>query len=165
MREPPGTWYQAYLPADRSVIGPMLDRLKAAEVPVLVVTVDVQIASTQENELRNGFSIPLRFTPRPMAGGLMRPRWMAETFARTLLRQGIPHFENLTATRRTRIITAAKGDHRAGRAARWATLCRLPSRQKPSTRIGRPSASWATAVSWRTGRNSPQQFSMGSMCS
>lgn len=117
MREAPGTWYQAYLPADRDVIGPMLDRLKAADVPVLVVTVDVQVASTRENELRNGFSIPLRFTPRLMAGGLMRPRWMAKTFARTLLRHGIPHFENFTATRGTRIITAAKGDHRSGRAA------------------------------------------------
>lgn len=117
MREAPGTWYQAYLPADRNVIGPMLDRLKAADVPVLVVTVDVQVASTRENELRNGFSIPLRFTPRLMAGGLIRPRWMVETFARTLIRHGIPHFENFTATRGTRIITAAKGDHRSGRAA------------------------------------------------
>jgi L-lactate dehydrogenase (cytochrome) len=117
LREAPGTWVQAYLPASREVIAPYLDRLGAAGAEVLVVTVDVQIASTREMELRNGFSIPLRFTPRLMAGGLMRPRWMVETFARTLLRHGIPHFENFTATRGGRIITAAKGDHRAGRAA------------------------------------------------
>ena len=117
MREAPGTWYQAYLPADHAVIGPMLDRLKTAEVPVLVVTVDVQVAPTRENELRNGFSIPLRFTPRLMAGGVIRPRWMAKTFARTLLRHGMPYFENFAATRGTRIITAAKVDHRSGRAA------------------------------------------------
>lgn len=117
IREAPGTWYQAYLPADRGVIGPMLERLKAVEVPVLVVTVDVQVASTRENELRNGFSIPLRFTPRLMIGGAIRPRWMVETFARTLLRHGIPYFENFTAARGTRIVTAAKGDHRSGRAA------------------------------------------------
>jgi L-lactate dehydrogenase (cytochrome) len=117
MREAPGTWFQAYLPANREVIGAMLERLKRAEVGVLVMTVDVQVAATRENELRNGFSIPLRFTPRLMAGGLIRPRWMAETFARTLLRQGVPHFENYSATRGTAIITTAKGDHRAGRAA------------------------------------------------
>jgi L-lactate dehydrogenase (cytochrome) len=81
------------------------------------MTVDVQIAAARENELRNGFSIPLRFTPRLMAGGLARPRWMLETFARTLWKQGIPHFENFTATRGGPIITAVTGDHRAGRAA------------------------------------------------
>lgn len=117
MRRAPGTWYQAYLPADRAVIGAMLERLKAASVDVLVVTVDVQVASTRENELRNGFSVPLRFSPRLVASGIVRPRWVVETFARTLLKQGIPHFENFTAGRGGRIITASKGDHRSGRAA------------------------------------------------
>ncbi len=129
MHEAPGTWYQAYLPAKEDVIGPMLERLKKAGVGVLVVTVDVQIASVRENELRNGFSIPLRFTPRLMAGGLLRPRWMVQTFARTLVRQGIPHFENFTAQRGGRIITAAKGDHRAGRAAMtWDTMAWIRER-------------------------------------
>lgn len=123
MAEAPGTWYQAYLPARTEVIGPLLDRIQAAGVQVLVLTLDVQIASARENELRNGFSIPLRFTPKLMIGGLLRPRWMVETFARTLLRTGIPHFENFTATRGGRIITAAQGDHRAGRAAMsWAEV-------------------------------------------
>jgi L-lactate dehydrogenase (cytochrome) len=117
MQATPGTWYQAYLPARQEVIEPLLDRLKAAAVRVLVMTVDVQIAAARENELRNGFSIPLRFTPRLMAGGLARPRWMLETFTRTLWKQGIPHFENFTATRGGPIITAVTGDHRAGRAA------------------------------------------------
>ncbi len=116
----PGTWVQAYLPASREVIGPYLQRLRAAAAEVLVVTVDVPIASQREMELRNGFSIPLRLTPQLVLGGLARPRWLVQTFARTLLRQGIPHFENFTATRGGRIISAAKpgqNDHRAGRAA------------------------------------------------
>ncbi len=117
MAEAPGTWYQAYLPAQKEVIGPLLERLKAAGVGVLVLTLDVQVASVRENEVRNGFSVPLRFTPKLVIGGLLRPRWMVETFARTLLSRGIPHFENFTAERGGRIITSAKGDHRAGRAA------------------------------------------------
>ncbi|HWH82381.1 MAG TPA: alpha-hydroxy acid oxidase [Burkholderiaceae bacterium] len=117
LREAPGTWVQAYLPARTEVIAPLLERLQAAAVPVLVVTVDVPIAATRENEWRNGFSIPLRLTPRLMASGLARPRWLIETFVRTLLKQGVPHFENFTATRGGPVITAAKGDHRAGRAA------------------------------------------------
>ena len=129
MREAPGTWYQAYLPAQHEVIDPLLERLKAAGVGVLVITVDVQVASVRENELRNGFSIPLRFTPRLMTGGLIRPRWMVETFGRTLWKRGIPRFENFTATRGGRIITAVKGDHRAGRAAMtWDELSRIRER-------------------------------------
>src|SRR5690606_17025880 len=64
LRENPDAWYQAYLPANMAVIEPLLQRVHAAGVGVLVVTVDVPIASTRENELRNGFSIPLKWTPR-----------------------------------------------------------------------------------------------------
>jgi len=117
MHAAPGTWYQAYLPAQRDIILPLLQRLRAANVNVLVVTVDVPIAAVRENELRNGFSVPLRLTPRLVAGALTRPVWLMRTFARTLLRQGIPHFENFTATRGGPILTTNHQDHRAGRAA------------------------------------------------
>ncbi|ANN78618.1 alpha-hydroxy acid oxidase [Bordetella flabilis] len=113
----PDLWYQGYLPARGDIVEPLLQRVWAAGVRVLVVTVDVPIASVRENELRNGFSIPLRLGPRLVWGGLCRPTWMVSTFARTLLRHGMPHFENFTATRGGPIISAAKGDHRAGRAA------------------------------------------------
>ncbi|MBN9473003.1 MAG: alpha-hydroxy-acid oxidizing enzyme [Bordetella sp. SCN 67-23] len=117
LEQAPGSWFQAYVPSNRELIGALLARAERAGVPVLVVTVDVPIASTREVELRNGFSLPLRLTPRLVAGGLARPRWLAQTFLRTLLRQGIPRFENFSAVRGNRIITAASGDHRAGRAA------------------------------------------------
>lgn len=64
-----------------------------------------------------------------MAGGLTRPRWMVETFARMLWKQGVPRFENFTAARGGRIISAAKGDHRAGRAAMtWEEIARIRDR-------------------------------------
>jgi L-lactate dehydrogenase (cytochrome) len=113
----PDAWFQAYIPSRREVIKPLVERVARAGAQTLVVTVDVPIASVREIELRNGFSIPLRLSGRLVLGGLSRPRWMVETFAQTLLRQGIPHFENFTATRGGPIITTAKGDHRAGRAA------------------------------------------------
>ncbi|CAM3939347.1 (S)-mandelate dehydrogenase [Bordetella tumbae] len=113
----PDMWYQGYLPADHHVIEPLLHRVWNAGVKVLVVTVDVPIASARENELRNGFSIPLRLSPRLVFGGMIRPHWLMSTFAQTLVKRGIPHFENFTAQRGGPIIAAAKGDHRAGRAA------------------------------------------------
>jgi len=112
----PDMWFQAYIPSRREVIGPLIERVAAAGIKTLVVTVDVPIASVREIEVRNGFSVPLRLSGRLVMGGLSRPRWMVETFARTLLTQGIPHFENFTATRGGPIITATSGDHRAGRA-------------------------------------------------
>ncbi|MEI2417843.1 alpha-hydroxy acid oxidase [Orrella sp. JC864] len=113
----PDAWFQAYIPSRREVIAPLVQRVARAGIRTLVVTVDVPIASVREIELRNGFSIPLRLSGKLVLGGLARPRWMLDTFARTLLRQGVPHFENFTATRGGPIITAARGDHRAGRAA------------------------------------------------
>ncbi|WP_199540126.1 alpha-hydroxy acid oxidase [Paraburkholderia kururiensis] len=113
----PGSWYQAYLSADRSAISPLLARIERAGFAVLVVTVDVPLASLRENELRNGFSVPLRLSPKLVMGGLAKPRWLLSTFGRTLTTRGIPHFENFTAKRGGPIITGATGDHRSGRAA------------------------------------------------
>jgi L-lactate dehydrogenase (cytochrome) len=113
----PGSWFQAYLPARQEIIAPLLARVAAAGIGVLVVTIDVPLASTREIELRNGFSLPLRLSRKLVMGGLARPRWLATTFARTLLRSGIPHFENFAATRGSAIVAAPGGDHRAGRAA------------------------------------------------
>ena len=115
--EVPDAWFQAYLPSRRQTIGPMLERIANAGIGVLVMTVDVPIASTRENELRNGFSVPLRLSRKLVTGGLSRPRWLVQTFMQTLLKQGVPYFENFSATRGNRIITAASGDHRVGRAS------------------------------------------------
>lgn len=110
-------WFQAYVPSRRKVIGPLIQRVAAAGIKTLVVTVDVPIASVREIEVRNGFSVPLRLSGKLVLGGLCRPSWMIETFAQTLLRQGIPHFENFTATRGGRIVAASRDDQRTGRAA------------------------------------------------
>ncbi|MFC3339764.1 alpha-hydroxy acid oxidase [Paracandidimonas soli] len=113
----PDIWYQAYLPADPQVILPLFARVERAGIEVMVVTVDVPIASTRENELRNGFSLPLRPSLQLAWSGLVRPRWLAGNFAQTLMRRGVPHFENFTAQRGGPIISAPRKDHRSGRAA------------------------------------------------
>lgn len=126
LKENPLTWYQAYIPADFSVIDPLLNRLKNANVKVLVITVDVQVASVRENELRNGFTIPLRPSFQLILGGLLRPYWLINTLFKTLLFKGVPRFENYTAERGGPIIKVAKGNHRAGRdAMTWADIARI----------------------------------------
>ena len=56
----PGTWFQAYLPGATERINKLVDRVEAAGFKTLVVTVDVAVLSNRENNIRAGFSTPLR---------------------------------------------------------------------------------------------------------
>ncbi len=69
------TWFQMYLWRDRGLLKDLLARVKAAKVPVLVVTVDVPRAGNRDRDRRNGFAIPPRVTMRALADGVTRPRW------------------------------------------------------------------------------------------
>jgi L-lactate dehydrogenase (cytochrome) len=80
------------------------DRAAAAGFRTLVVTVDVAILSSRENNVRAGFSTPLRPSARLAWDGITRPRWLFGTMLRTLLTHGMPHFENSFATRGAPII-------------------------------------------------------------
>ncbi len=101
----PGTWFQAYVPGDASRIDALLDRVAAAGFRTLVVTVDLAVPGNRENNVRSGFSTPLRPSLRLALDGLARPRWLLGTFARTLLRHGMPHFENSFAERGAPILS------------------------------------------------------------
>jgi L-lactate dehydrogenase (cytochrome) len=95
----PGTWFQAYVPGDVKRIDALLDRVAAAGYRTLVVTADVPVAGNRGNTTRQGFSTPLRPSLRLAYDGLIRPRWLLGTFARTLIQHGMPHFENSFAER------------------------------------------------------------------
>jgi len=105
MEAAPGTWFQAYLPGTPERIDALLQRVAAAGVQTLVVTVDIPVAGNRENNLRAGFSTPLRPSLRLAWDGLVRPRWLVGTLLRTLARHGMPHFENSFAERGAPIIS------------------------------------------------------------
>jgi len=69
------TWFQMYLWRDRGLVKDVLDRVRAAGVRVLVVTVDVPCSGNRDRDRRNGFSIPPRVTLRTLADGALRPHW------------------------------------------------------------------------------------------
>jgi L-lactate dehydrogenase (cytochrome) len=95
----PSAWFQAYLPGQPERIDALLDRVQAAGFKHLVITVDLPVQANRENLVRAGFSIPLRPSGALLLDGLSRPAWLFGTLARTLLRRGMPHFENLLAER------------------------------------------------------------------
>jgi L-lactate dehydrogenase (cytochrome) len=95
----PEAWFQAYLPGDERRFAPLIDRVAAAGFGTLVVTVDVAVLSNRENNVRAGFSTPLRPSLRLAWDGITHPRWLFGNALRTLARHGMPHFENSFAER------------------------------------------------------------------
>ncbi len=96
MANAPNSWYQGYVPADEQRIAQLLARLRSAKVAVLVLTVDVPVASNRDRDRRQGFTIPLRPRPSLALDGLLHPRWLLGTFARTLLSDGMPTLPNFS---------------------------------------------------------------------
>ncbi|WP_245302016.1 alpha-hydroxy acid oxidase [Bradyrhizobium sp. LTSP885] len=92
-------WYQAYLAGDDARIEPLVDRVAAAGYDTFVVTADVPVPPNRENNIRNGFQVPLAITPRVLWDTISHPDWLLNTWARTLVNHGMPRFENMDAKR------------------------------------------------------------------
>jgi L-lactate dehydrogenase (cytochrome) len=105
MEAVPGTWFQAYLPSDESQIMALIDRVAAAGVETLVLTVDTPVAANRENNVRTGFSTPLKPSAALAWQGVTHPKWLFGTFLRTIMKHGMPHFENNHATRGAPILS------------------------------------------------------------
>ncbi|WP_424136757.1 alpha-hydroxy acid oxidase [Roseomonas chloroacetimidivorans] len=95
----PDAWYQAYLPGEPARIEALVDRVAAAGFGTFVLTADVPVAANRENNDRNGFTVPIRPSLRLALDGVTHPFWLLGTALRTLWRHGMPHFENMDATR------------------------------------------------------------------
>ena len=98
-RENPDAWFQAYLAGHQPRIDAMVDRVAGAGFETLVVTADTPVPGNREHNTRSGFSMPLRVTPKVALDSALHPRWLLGTVARTFLGHGVPHFENMDATR------------------------------------------------------------------
>ncbi|HEU0167394.1 MAG TPA: alpha-hydroxy acid oxidase [Chloroflexota bacterium] len=68
-------WFQLYVMRDRDFIERLIDRAKAARCGALVLTVDLQILGQRHRDLKNGLSVPPRFTVRSIANMMTKPRW------------------------------------------------------------------------------------------
>ncbi|MEP7301340.1 MAG: alpha-hydroxy acid oxidase [Caldimonas sp.] len=101
----PAAWFQAYLPGDLAQIDALIARVAAAGFATLVITADTPTTPNRENNLRAGFSAPLKPSLGLAWQGLTHPSWLLGTFLRTLLGHGMPHFENNYATRGQPIVS------------------------------------------------------------
>ncbi|HEY8101656.1 MAG TPA: alpha-hydroxy acid oxidase [Burkholderiaceae bacterium] len=101
----PDTWFQAYLPGDPNRIDALIERVANAGFKCLVITVDIPVAANRENNVKTGFSTPLKPNLRLAYDGITHPKWLFSTFLRTLVRHGMPHFENSFAHRGAPIVS------------------------------------------------------------
>lgn len=69
-------WFQLYFLKDRDWMALLVDRARAADYRVLCVTLDLPITGRRERDQRNGFTMPLRATPRTLLDLALRPRWL-----------------------------------------------------------------------------------------
>ncbi len=102
-------WFQIYMWPDRSLSHGLVERAKAAGYQALVVTVDTPVPPGREYNLRNGMTVPFRFTRRNVTDVLMHPRWVATVLARYLLASGMPRYENYPTEVKARITAAPMG--------------------------------------------------------
>ena len=87
-------WFQAYLTAQVQDNLRLIERVEQSGFRTLVITADVAVGANRENDVRNGYTSPLRPSLKLLADGLSHPHWMFNTFIRPMLAKGIPRFEN-----------------------------------------------------------------------
>jgi len=102
-------WMQFYMWPDRSLAHHLIVRARDAGFEALVFTVDTPVAPGREYNLRNGFTIPFRFTRRNVTDVLMHPRWLIGTLGRYLVTTGMPRYENFPPSTQTRITALPMG--------------------------------------------------------
>lgn len=102
-------WFQVYMWPDRAASHALIERAKAADYKALVVTVDTPVPPGREYNLRNGMTVPFRFTRRNVTDVLLHPRWLAGVLLRYLLTTGMPRYENYPAAMKTKITALPMG--------------------------------------------------------
>jgi len=85
-------WMQLYVMQDRRIASQLIARAAGCGYRALVLTVDVPVSGLRLRDVRNGFGLPLRMTPRLLMDLLAHPRWTLG-----MARSGTPAFPNLTA--------------------------------------------------------------------
>ncbi len=81
----PMRWFQLYMLNDRGLAATLLDRIAAEGFSVLQLTVDTAVSARRNRDVRNGFTLPFRWTLRNFLDTARHPRWALQ-----MLREGTP---------------------------------------------------------------------------
>ncbi|MGJ7486123.1 alpha-hydroxy acid oxidase [Variovorax sp. LT2P21] len=84
-------WLQLYVQQDRRIAEDMMRRARGLGFTTLMLTVDTMVHGKRDHDVRNGFRMPLRVTPKLLLDLATHPRWCA----RMLRQGGSPQLVNL----------------------------------------------------------------------
>jgi isopentenyl diphosphate isomerase/L-lactate dehydrogenase-like FMN-dependent dehydrogenase len=102
-------WFQFYMWPERKQSHEVIARAKAAGFEALVFTVDTPVAPGREYNLRNGMTIPFKFTAKNTLDVLMHPRWLTGVWLHHMLTTGTPRYQNFPASKQTKITALPRG--------------------------------------------------------
>jgi isopentenyl diphosphate isomerase/L-lactate dehydrogenase-like FMN-dependent dehydrogenase len=102
-------WFQVYMWPDRAASHALIERARVAGYEALVVTVDTPVTPGREYNLRNGMTVPFRFTRRNVIDVALHPRWLAGVLLKYLLTTGMPRYENYPTQMKTKITALPMG--------------------------------------------------------
>lgn len=71
-------WFQLYVLRDRELTKTFIERAKATGCSALVLTVDTKLQGPRERDIRNGFTVPPKFTLGTMLDFAMHFDWMRD---------------------------------------------------------------------------------------
>lgn len=75
---PVDRWFQLYVFRDRGITRSMIERARASGCKALVLTVDTKMQGPRERDMRNGFTVPPRFTARTMIDFALHWQWLLD---------------------------------------------------------------------------------------
>lgn len=81
-------WFQLYMWVDVKLRMAFVERVKAVGYDTMLVTVDGSVGANREHDRRNGYSMPLRYSPRLIAGILGNPGWCMRVLLPQYLKRG-----------------------------------------------------------------------------
>lgn len=71
-------WFQLYVLRDRGITKTMIERARATGCKALVLTVDTKVQGPRERDMRNGFTVPPKFTLGTMIDFARHWRWLID---------------------------------------------------------------------------------------
>ena len=81
-------WFQLYMWVDVNLRMKFVERIKSVGFETLLVTVDGSVGANREHDRKNGFSMPLRYTPKLIAQVLANPGWCVRVLAPQYMKRG-----------------------------------------------------------------------------
>lgn len=69
-------WFQLYVLRDRGITRTMIERARATGCKALVLTVDTKVQGPRERDMRNGFTVPPKFTLGTMIDFARHWQWL-----------------------------------------------------------------------------------------